>query len=115
MYVYLCEGGAAAGSAALVLFWQNLPNAVISNRLTANKTDDTSGKTFQLPNGGQILGDDDLGDTMYLRPVHRKIYDKLKQKLMAKDKSRGILVVGTPGIGTLTNGARQLLMTLCCD
>jgi hypothetical protein len=70
----------------LVAFWQSLPRAVVTGRL------------FTLPDNAHILGRVELGDSIYIRPSYETVYAKLME-VLGKVHRKGVVVVGTPGIG----------------
>ena len=79
-------------------FWRELPNALI--RVPAGAyTVSAGGAMMELPNGAYILGQRDLSSRMYLRPHAERLYEVIRATLESAGK-KGVLVVGTPGIGT---------------
>jgi hypothetical protein len=83
---------------AWVHFWQNLPQSVLGNPLSAGASSATPGRVFTVPNNAHVLGKDHVGSSIYLRPSYQTTYTKIKEKLTAA-AHKGLVVLGTPGIG----------------
>ena len=77
----------------LVSFWRELHNVTFQRRGRVEL-----GLLMQLPDGVYILGKPTLGSVMYIRPHWEALYQKIKTRL-ENAHNKGILLVGTPGIG----------------
>jgi hypothetical protein len=60
---------------------------------------------MQLHHGAYILGEATLGSAMYIRPHWEALYQKIKTQL-ENAHNKGILLVGTPGIGQRSSTRR---------
>ena len=89
---------ALTATAEVVSYWRELPNAAITTEAAA-PANAPAGRLLQLPNGAIILGLPALGSRAYVREGTEPRYVEIKAQL-ATAVNKGILVVGTPGIGT---------------
>ena len=77
----------------MVQFWRELTNAACPPIIAPAR-----GSTLTLANGALILGDAKLGSAIYIRAHYEALYQLIKRTLASSTK-KGILVMGTPGIG----------------
>jgi hypothetical protein len=90
---------ALTATADVASYWRELPNAAITAEAAA-PANAPAGRLLQLPNEAIILGLPALGSRAYIREDAEPRYIEIKARL-ATAVNKGILVVGTPGIGTL--------------
>jgi hypothetical protein len=93
------------------LWWRQLRDAQF--RLPRGFHGDAFGALMHLSEGAVILGNVTMGSDMYIRPHWDALYQRIKTQLENATR-KGILLVGTPGIGQNSGRAIQVDAAAAC-